>query len=665
MLKYEKRKIDGLLELLKQAHEEIRRKIIAEEWDETLELLQLCQESMIKIGEVTEKSEGENHAVIRHMEVYCETVYIISQNLEKSDECTQFLCQLETVFAKINEQIHEIPLEKEIVFFPYNAAMWDSLESIWMAAVKDPEVKAFVVPIPYYEKENHGQDFVEKYDGDRFPPYVPVMDYRNYNVQEHRPDIAYIHNPFDQFNTVTSVHPDYYSHELKKYVTKLVYVPYFLTNSAVYYTHRELPSYYHVDYIVVQCDKMIESFSPNIPREKFIPVGSPIVDRIINLNRNKPDIPDGWKEMLPNGRDFAGKKTVMFNTSISTMMTERENFLDKIESIFQIVREVKDVILIWRPHPLIHSTLKSINEELYQRYLSIERKFQEERLGILDKTADVGVAVALSDAYVGETGSSLIHMFDVAGKPRFYIDLKIENREERSKECQVTVFGSFTDGDTEYFVAGEYQYLCKRSMVSGEVELLAKIPGIRRDLRGAYKDIYKRGNRIYLQSYNGQGLCIYNMETSIFRKFYVRNSIDRGFCGMYCSKDKLFLIPKEYPCMVSFDLYKEEFIYDDLPDGEATALMKKKRERDTLEGKTYTLSLSEIRWLKAEELLQRVGAREIFESEENKLEDFLCLMINTKLYNEKMMQKGCITKNATLDGTGGEKIHAFLKDCLD
>ena len=41
---------------------------------------------------------------------------------------------------------HAARIKKEIVFLPYKAAMWDSLESIWMAAADDKEhCNAYVV----------------------------------------------------------------------------------------------------------------------------------------------------------------------------------------------------------------------------------------------------------------------------------------------------------------------------------------------------------------------------------------------------------------------------------------------------------------------------------------------------------------------------------------
>ena len=47
--------------------------------------------------------------------------------------------------------------KKEVVFLPYKASMWDSLESVWKAADEDPECDAYVIPIPYYDKNPDGR----------------------------------------------------------------------------------------------------------------------------------------------------------------------------------------------------------------------------------------------------------------------------------------------------------------------------------------------------------------------------------------------------------------------------------------------------------------------------------------------------------------------------
>lgn len=110
---------------------------------------------------------------------------------------------------------NDIKVKLEILFMPYKSSMWDSLESIWREASADPDCDAYVVPIPYYDR-NPDHSFGDfHYEGREFPKDVPVIHYENYDLEERRPDIIYIHNPYDGENLVTSVDPRFYSGELK------------------------------------------------------------------------------------------------------------------------------------------------------------------------------------------------------------------------------------------------------------------------------------------------------------------------------------------------------------------------------------------------------------------------------------------------------------------
>ena len=126
-----------------------------------------------------------------------------------------------------NSVKNDIKVRKEVVFLPYKASMWDALESIWDAACKDPDCDAYVVPIPYYDKNQDGSFGQMHYEGELYPDYVPIVRYDKFNLAEHQPDMIFIHNPYDESNYVTSVHPFFYSVNLKRYTDCLVYVPYF------------------------------------------------------------------------------------------------------------------------------------------------------------------------------------------------------------------------------------------------------------------------------------------------------------------------------------------------------------------------------------------------------------------------------------------------------
>ena len=82
----------------------------------------------------------------------------------------------------------------------------------------------------------------------------------------------------------------------------------------------------------------------------------------------------------------------------------------------------------------------------YQRICEI---FQTAKKGILDHNPDVNITISYCDAYVGETASSMIHMFGMAGKPRFYLNMINYKREEILRSY---FYLSLENNDVEYFI---------------------------------------------------------------------------------------------------------------------------------------------------------------------------------------------------------------------
>ena len=70
---------------------------------------------------------------------------------------------------------NEIPVRLEAVFLPYKASMWESFKSVWKAAVADPRCDAFVVPIPYFDKNLDGSLRDMHYEGSQYPKNVPAV----------------------------------------------------------------------------------------------------------------------------------------------------------------------------------------------------------------------------------------------------------------------------------------------------------------------------------------------------------------------------------------------------------------------------------------------------------------------------------------------------------
>lgn len=415
MNKIFKSKINELLFLIFEIHNEINLKKVID----IQENLQDCQQAAIIIGETIEQEAPGEKEAVSVLEKYCEELYYVSQEDIVSQEAID---RLNHLLTEVNNRIEKIQTTYQIVFFPYKAEMWDSLESIWLACKEDKRCEAVVVPIPYYRYDTDKKETIPYYDEDKFPEYVPIVSYLEYSLENEMPDVAYIHNPYDKANFVTSVHPAFYSDKLKKYVKKLVYVPYYASRGSISQMMSLLPAYVNMDYMVVQSEHFMKKNRHMFYYHKALPLGSPKLDRVIRLCNEKEECsntfeyPNGWKEILKD------KKSLMLNTSLSCFLYYGDVYLQKLFYLFKWVKKHQNLVIIWRPHPLLEATIHSLRQELLPKYRELLTYFESEKIGILDTTPDVSRTIAITDGYIGEEDSSIVCLFGAAGKPQFLLN---------------------------------------------------------------------------------------------------------------------------------------------------------------------------------------------------------------------------------------------------
>lgn len=394
-----------------------------------MELLENCQDGAIALGNKIEEIKGEGLAAVTALEQYCEVLYKIYEAVAKNsnmdiDSVSRMLAQ---ILLQLEEHLKKnVLMKKVVVFLPYKASMWDSLESIWEAAVSDPNCDVYVIPIPYYDKSFSGAMGEMHYEGDLFPDDVPITDYNTFDFGLHHPDMIFIHNPYDSFNLSTSVHPFFYSNELQKYTEHLVYIPYFVLDEIedgdeLAMTSMEaycmMPGVLHADTVVVQSEKTrlayikkLTEFAGENTRSlwerKILGIGSPKTDKD-RKDRANAEIPAEWEKVLikPDGMK---KKTLLYHTTAPALVEHGEEMLAKIKNVLSVLKERQDIIaLIWRPDFAGKELVKSMKPGLWERFDEIIEEFRKEGWGILDETDDPGISIRLCDAYYGDPHSSI------------------------------------------------------------------------------------------------------------------------------------------------------------------------------------------------------------------------------------------------------------------
>ena len=216
-----------IIETLQSAIGELEILITGQKGETLSELLADCQNVAIAVGNAIEESEQTETKAVHLLEELCEQIYGCS-SAGTVQEQLNYCGQMAQKLVQIQEEIQNgIKTQKLVVFLPYKASMWDSLESVWKASLADEEWISVVMPIPYFAKNPDGTLGEMQYEGNDFPTDVPIADWQQFSLETEHPDIIFIHNPYDQYNFVTTIHPMFYSSKIREYTEKLVYIPYF------------------------------------------------------------------------------------------------------------------------------------------------------------------------------------------------------------------------------------------------------------------------------------------------------------------------------------------------------------------------------------------------------------------------------------------------------
>ncbi len=564
MRKQQKQKAEELVRQMEEAHDQLKKYIEQGSILSAMELLEECQNSGITLGTLIENTEGEAHPTVSLLEEYCELAYQIHEQLtEKKEMNTNKTYKLlrQKLIKVSNSLKNDVRIRIEVAFFPYKASMWDSLESVYLAAKEDSDCDAYCVPIPYYDMNSDRSFGQMHYEGGEYPDGIEITDWQEYDFEERKPDVIFIHNIYDNYNLVTSVHPRYYSGNLKRYTERLVYIPYYMTSGGMSEGQGFCPSYMNADYIVIQSPKIRKFFDARIPDKKFLPFGSPKADRVIRKCQNPPAPPKEWNLSDAQLEKMSEKKVYFYNTSIGGMLADTENFLKKMRYVFKCFEGRENACILWRPHPLLEATFRSMRSEYEQEFYKLKKYFVEKEIGILDTTADIEDAIALSDAYIGDAGTSVTALFGVAGKPVFILNNKIQDKPDE-------------DGWKKEFDAGFNYFEQDRFVITQGNKLYVSKPyqydyhyfcDLSKDMCwGEYSTVYEINGKWYVCPANAQNILVIGKE-GVEKKIELQKRIKKGkaFKGACKYKQYLLLVPLEYPCIVRYDTVAEELQYFD------------------------------------------------------------------------------------------------------
>lgn len=520
----------GLLTTMIKANDFVIKAIPAAP-EELTDVFVQCQEAALQIGSYVETFGEQYRSIVTLLEEYCENVYQMSIVTWNENMCRKWSKKIRKQLTELTNLLQqELPEDrKEVVFLPYKASMWDSLESVWKAADEDANTDAYVIPIPYFDKNPDGSFREEHYEGDLYPEYVPITRYDEYDFENRRPDIIFIHNAYDDSNYVTSVHPFFYSGNLKRFTDKLIYIPYFVLGEIDPENEEAVERIKHfcitkgvlnADRVIVQSENMKKIYVNVLTEfmnkhtgedtrkyweEKILGLGSPKMDKVASTKKEDVEVPQEWLKVIEKP-DGSWKKIILYNTSVQALLEHNEKMNAKIRDVLQVFKEnQEEIALLWRPHPLIEATIRSVRPGLWEEYEKIVNRYKDEGWGIYDDTAELERAIAISDGYYGD-GSSVVQLCQKKKIPVMLQNVEILSATKVSLNC-----ADFVRYDDRVFIlTRDTQCLFEYFPETGKTGFCGIVKGRPKQF---YISMVLYKNKLYIVPFVGEDICIYNIDT--------------------------------------------------------------------------------------------------------------------------------------------------------
>ena len=287
----------------------------------------------------------------------------------------------------------------KIAFLPYKRSMWNSMSSVYDECI-NAGIDAHVYPIPYFRHDTKSTDT----DYDLFEMAEDIETLKD-------PDFIAIHYHFDDQNLVTSMLPEYYTKAIKeRYKCKIIFLPYGIKYDVgnEYYLYS---GYIGIDYIFTS--EINEDFVEEWKKQgvdftgRIFPYGTTKLD-VSSAMKGRRVIPDEWKDIIGD------KSVTLILNSLTSFINEP--YRKTLDYLCYTIQELsKWHIVIFRPHPLMRQTIKTMvpESEPYWDFLIKELS----ALGVIVDESEYLERAMLAADYLISDPSSVVIMWEATGKP--------------------------------------------------------------------------------------------------------------------------------------------------------------------------------------------------------------------------------------------------------
>lgn len=346
------------------------------------------------------------------------------------------------IYRAFKNKSKEVAEGETILFLPYQAKNWNTLEPFWRQAVSAQNNKVIVASVPYYHCGFKGNQLDYCDDIDDFPEELSVVPITSISLAQQHFDTIYFQNACDEYGRCVITHPDYHMTTLRKYTDNLIYVPWFQTgdfdkNEERSYANMDyyctMPGSVYADTIYVQSECMRNTWITKLTEwagsdTKDIWEKKLVVDTLKNEQKSKADIdiPKQWQKLVGESSE---KKIIVYGISAGSFEENKADMLDKIEKSLSIFKQYSNQIsVVLYEDEYVKEICMSMNNDIWERYSSLLEIKSEEEWFACSEEGKLPMSkeelVLLADAYYGDT-SELAHMFTAHRKPVMIQDVSI------------------------------------------------------------------------------------------------------------------------------------------------------------------------------------------------------------------------------------------------
>ncbi len=324
---------------------------------------------------------------------------------------------------------------RKVVFLPCHPNMWEGFESIWEQEINSPETEVAVIPIPTYQMDSEGNLYDTEYLTSGYPDNVDILGVNDYNFEAEHPYTIYVQNIMDSNNPVFTVHPFFYTDNLRSFTEEIVYVPYNCMSGIdtgyrflkpIYGNMLTPPGIKNVNKVIVHSKEikevylaLLENHDPQNRQQwdsKITYEDYPRIKILSKYTKETVAYPTSWNRHLFN---TAGnrKKTVLFHTSVFGVLEFNRSHLRAVRDILEDYSDKKeDTALIWRPQKYLPEIITKYRPELFDDFRTLLEFFITNDIGIFDEMPTPTPSIILADNYIGDEGT-VKELFKSTGKP--------------------------------------------------------------------------------------------------------------------------------------------------------------------------------------------------------------------------------------------------------